>query len=221
MVDLMGDMTPPHLPFARRSLATAPARTHRVRACAWAAVALVLLIALAGCVRQRPPGVLAADNPVQEAPDARPFAFKGFAVTPLARFHVTARVLHTCDYHMGRESRLSPRDLALGWGPMSDSAVLADLHIDQMERFYTWSAHDLPIEQDDIVSHSSNMHIIPADDTVRAALMRVETGDVVTIDGELVQVNADDGWAWASSMSRDDTGDGACELLFARSLDVK
>ena len=197
---------------------TAPAST---RAILTATAALALLLALEGCTRQRPPGVIAAADPVQESEQVPPFAFKGFTVTPMARFHVAARVLHTCDYHLGRESRLSPRDLALGWGPMSDSAVLADLHIDQMSRFYTWSAHDLPIEQDDIISHSSNMHIIPADDVARRVLMHTVAGDVVTIDGDLVQVNAGDGWAWCSSMSRDDTGDGACELVFARSIEVK
>jgi hypothetical protein len=186
-----------------------------------ACAALALLAAATGCARQHPPGVLAAADPVQVAEAAPPFVFESCRVTPLARFHVTARVLHTRDYRGGRESRLSPRDLALGWGPMSDSAVLADLRIDQMYRYFTWSARELPLEREDIVSHSANMHIIPADPAVRRALMRTAAGDVVTIDGELVQVSADDGWSWTSSLTRDDTGGGACELVFARSLEVK
>jgi hypothetical protein len=202
--------------MAGGSLAPAPRRLPALQG-----ALLALLLPLAGCTRERAPGVLAAADPVQESETAAPFVFAGCAVTPLARFHVTARVLHTCDYHTGRESRLSPRDLALGWGPMSDSAVLADLHIEQMYRYFTWSARELPLKRDQIVSHSANMHIIPAGPGVRDALMRVVAGDVVTIDGDLVRVNADDGWAWASSMSRDDSGGGACELVFARSLSVQ
>ena len=130
-------------------------------------------------------------------------------------------MLSATRYWSDRESQLAPVDLALGWGPMSDSAVLDHIAIGQMSRFYTWAEHDAPIEQDDIEAFSANMHIIPADESVRAALLRVHKGDVVTIDGDLVQVTASDGWAWASSLTRLDTGDGACELIWAEKLEVR
>jgi len=196
------------------------ARPHPVPAVLLAAT--LALAAACGCTRHRPPGVLAADEPVQEPEtDGRAFEVCGFTLTPLARFRITARVLHTCDYRMDREARLSPRDLALGWGPMSDSAVLADFRVDQMARFFSWHADELPIPRDEVVSHSANMHIIPADGAVRRALDRLEPGDVVTIDGDLVEAEAPDGWRWVSSMSRDDTGDGACELVYARTLKAR
>ena len=39
--------------------------------------------------------------------------------------------------------------------------------------------------------------------------------------GYLVDVDHDSGWYWRSSMSRLDTGDGACELVYVEFLSVE
>jgi hypothetical protein len=57
------------------------------------------------------------------------------------------------------------------------------------------------------------MHLIPANDQVREALDRVNSGSTVSLRGFLVEARGEDGWRWRSSMSREDTGDGACELI--------
>ena len=48
--------------------------------------------------------------------------------------------------------------------------------------------------------------------------MRV--GDIVHLEGQLIEARGKDGSTWRSSMSRDDTGDGACEVVYVRSLVV-
>ena len=58
------------------------------------------------------------------------------------------------------------------------------------------------------------MHMVPADDAVAAALAGLRRDDRVRIDGWLVQVEAGDGWRWRSSLRRDDSGGGACELVY-------
>src|SRR6185369_12554143 len=60
----------------------------------------------------------------------------GYRIAPLQSFSLEARVLASERYRFGREADLSPIDLALGWGAMSDSAVLADFDITQSGRFY-------------------------------------------------------------------------------------
>lgn len=45
-------------------------------------------------------------------------------------------------------------------------------------------------------------------------------GDVVVIAGLLVDVDGSDGFRWESSRSREDTGDGACELVFADAIRI-
>jgi hypothetical protein len=58
------------------------------------------------------------------------------------------------------------------------------------------------------------MHLIPASDEVRQALARVKRHELVTISGYLVAVQHPDGWRWRSSVSRTDSGGGACELIW-------
>ena len=54
-----------------------------------------------------------------------------------------------------------------------------------------------------------------------AALARVEAGQRVRIDGWLIRIDAADGrWHWRSSLTREDTGDGACELVYACAVTV-
>ena len=64
------------------------------------------------------------------------------------------------------------------------------------------------------------MHMIPADDSVARALKRVRVGDVVTLDGYLVEADKPGGWRWRSSLTRDDTGDGACEVVYVKDLAI-
>jgi hypothetical protein len=58
------------------------------------------------------------------------------------------------------------------------------------------------------------MHLIPADGQVRDALERVRRGQLVHLEGFLVDASRADGWQWHSSLSREDTGNGACELVY-------
>jgi hypothetical protein len=50
-------------------------------------------------------------------------------LTSLASFDIRARVLARERYRFDRAADLSPIDLALGWGRMSESAVLDQLKI--------------------------------------------------------------------------------------------
>ncbi len=58
------------------------------------------------------------------------------------------------------------------------------------------------------------MHMIPADADVKRQLEQVRQGQVVHIEGFLVDASRADGWHWKTSMTRDDTGAGACELIY-------
>ena len=168
-------------------------------------------------------GTLAPKVPVQvDRSGLPPFSMKGYQISPAAEFSLEARVLSTESYNMGREADLSPIDLALGWGPMSDSAVLDRLHIRQSNRFYFYRWSDQPpIQPSEIVEHSANMHMIPANDEIKSRLRKVRKGQVVALSGYLVRVQAQDGWHWNSSMTRSDSGNGACELVWVKSLAVR
>ncbi len=168
------------------------------------------------------PGMHAPKAPLQEPlKEAAPFAFEGYRITPLARFTATARVLGTERYRFDRGADLVPVDLALGWGAMSDSRHLAGIDISQGNRFYFWRAKTPPLPPEEIARHSANMHLIPRDGAMRKRLLGVRPGELVSFEGQLVEVAAPDGWRWRSSLSREDTGNGACELVWMERFEVR
>jgi hypothetical protein len=187
-----------------------------------AVVALGWWLGGAQAVRHSP-GVLVPAVPKQGDVPAgmRAFEKEGFTITPLATFALEARVLSREDYSFDTGAAISPTDLTLGWGPMSDSAVLERLSISQGTRWWRWYSDDPPIGRSDIEGSAANMHMIPADDGVASALSRVREGDVVALRGYLVEAVRADGWRWRSSLSRSDTGSGACELIWVESLSVR
>jgi len=165
-------------------------------------------------------GEITPNEPIQTSTNAVDIQLNGFTLTPLADYAVKARVLSTEDYFMGTEAELSPTDLALGWGPMSDETVLSKVKISQGNRFFYWHVDEFPIPQREIEIHAANTHIIPANDRVKRMLSKIRPGQIVDIKGQLIEAKRSDGWHWRSSLTREDTGAGACEVLYVTELSV-
>ncbi|MDH3584791.1 MAG: hypothetical protein OER86_11305 [Phycisphaerae bacterium] len=168
------------------------------------------------------PGVLVPDAPGQSGPsNPLPWTVDSYKLKSLADLSLTARVLSKARYYVGRETDLSRYDLALGWGPMSDEAVLDRITISQSSRWYRWRYRNPPpISQGQIIRHSGNFHIIAATDQILAKVKKLRRGDLVRMEGRLVHVSAADGWRWKSSVSRTDTGARSCELMWVEALSV-
>lgn len=161
------------------------------------------------------PGVVASRAPQQELLNgATAFELNGYRLTPLASYDIEARLLSSEHYRMGREAELSPIDFGVGWGRMSDEAVLKKIDISQSNRFMHWRVQEFPIPQREIEISAANMHLIPADSAVERQLDKMRVGQIVRLRGRLVRADASDGWHWVSSLSREDTGGGACELFY-------
>ncbi|MEJ2177867.1 MAG: hypothetical protein P8Y12_07930 [Gammaproteobacteria bacterium] len=166
-------------------------------------------------------GVLVSEVPRQQNLEGQePFRHKEFLIKPLAQFQASARVLSKREYSRGLESDLSPLDLALGWGKMSDQVVLDTLDISQSGRWYKWRADQLIIPRREIETHSANMHIVPANKDIEHKLTEVRPGELIALGGYLIQAEQSNGWKWRSSLTRADTGTKACELVWVESLQV-
>jgi hypothetical protein len=183
---------------------------------------LACVLVLFGAARwhaQRPirhaAGALTQDEPRQAEPaSVAPVQHGDYELTPRADFTIEARVLSRMDYRFDAGAALAPIDFALGWGRMSDTSVIEQLQIGQSARFYHYRWRDQPpIPAQEIVRSSANMHLIPFDATVERALDRVRVGSVVRLQGRLVDAQRVDGWRWNTSLTREDSGGGACELL--------
>jgi hypothetical protein len=143
-----------------------------------------------------------------------------YVIKSLAGVKIKARVLGKEGYSFDRESDIAPFDLALGWGPMSDEAILSKLEITQGRRWYHWKKLDPSIDNRTFIKNSSNMHMIPSSEEIEDILDQIIVGNLIAIEGYLVEVKATDNWKWKSSMSWEDTGGGACELVYIEKLKI-
>ncbi|MDY6945622.1 MAG: hypothetical protein SXG53_07880 [Pseudomonadota bacterium] len=167
----------------------------------------------------RPPGVLVSGEPVQRLVQQPAFSFGDYQLTPLAEFDVEARVLSVEKYRTDGGARLSPIDFALGWGPMSDSAVLEHFRIRQGGRFFSVYPDEQAIDLKTAMLNASNMHLIPADGALKDRLAGVRIGNIVRLRGKLVSAVGPNNFTWSSSLTRADTGNGACELFYVESIE--
>lgn len=168
------------------------------------------------------PGVMAPDAPWQERVSGREaFTHGDYKIHPLATFRIEAKVLGKESYYLDREAAVSPVDLTLGWGAMSDESVLESIEIFQSRRAYRWTSRNLPVSEREVERSSANMHMIPADDEVAAVLDDVRVGQIVEIEGFLVRVEGENKWKWNSSLTRDDIGQGACEVVYVKRIQIR
>lgn len=167
-------------------------------------------------------GVLVRDEPVQVmiSSASENIRANGWTLKPLAQYTMKARTLGLRSYQDDAVAGLAPYDFAAGWGRMSDEAVLERMEISQDNRRYHWRYWGAaPIPEQEITTHSANIHLIPADDSVAQSIASLRIGSLVEMSGWLVEAThpgADK--PWRSSLTRDDEGEGACEILYVRSL---
>jgi hypothetical protein len=138
-----------------------------------------------------------------------------YTFNALARFDAKAVVLSRKNYGGDHDGDVCRTDFALGWGAMSEAGVINALSISQDMRwfFYEWRGKP-PAPPDEITSSCANMHLIPASEDVASELARVRRHELLEFSGYLVEVKHPDGWNWRSSLSRADTGAGACEVVW-------
>ena len=194
---------------------------------------LPISMLLAGCslgIEYQETGstVDAYQDPVQRAVQGESFTVDGLVgscdLQPRASIVMQGRVLHTRHYDLDWRSVCSPLDIALGWGPVADPGVDEWINWRQSRRWYFYTIQPgAPVSVQDVARHSSNVHIIPANNNLSRALLKLEVGDLVFLEGELVDAEVDllgMSFVTRTSLTRTDSGGGACEILYVRRLVV-
>ncbi|MGH8665961.1 MAG: hypothetical protein ACREUX_17005 [Burkholderiales bacterium] len=168
----------------------------------------------------QPPGILAPDAPQIEAVAGEPEVFERneHVLTALARFSGHARVL-SVDRYGDRASKVAPLDVALGWGPMSDSATLKVVDVAQTERGVVFQSFDPKLPDEQVAAYVLNLHVVAADGELRKRLGELRAGNVVRIEGWLVEAVAGDGWRWRGT-ARDGAPTMPATLLWLEKLEV-
>jgi hypothetical protein len=147
-----------------------------------------------------------------------------FVITPLAHYVLRGIVVSRESYRMGWNASLSPYDVAIVWGELAADDAWRRLEWSQSGRWYFWRWHgDRPFSNGEVVKNSSNTHLVPGSPDLASAARSLTPGEIAEFAGELVSITGRRGQEsvrWKSSLSRTDTGDGSCEVLYLRRLRV-
>ena len=144
-----------------------------------------------------------------------------FFFTPQAKYKLSGLLVSTHRYVKGFWSKLSPWDYAVCWGNVPEMFPYVKFH--QVSRFCLFRSNgNVPIDVSYILRHMSNNHMIPSNKNIRRALKHGRKGQKVEIEGYLVYVAANvkkhGSLNWNSSITRDDDGNGACEIIYVTKL---
>ena len=115
-------------------------------------------------------------------------------------------------------SQISSYDFIMAWGDLPTKEVGNSIKYSQSVRWYYFRYFgDTPVSVDYISNHSANVHLIHQDEAVLRQIKSIDKGDRVILHGYLVNVAFPEG-PWKSSLSRSDTGNGACEVMYVTAV---
>ena len=187
-----------------------------------------LCLALSGCNRPQATGIESDEidtsgDPLQTLISSQdPILIKTksgeFVLTPAAEYRIAAVVVGREDYSYGWNARISPVDLALAWGRLAEPDSRKYVSYSVGGRWVSFKLKEgSPFDVAYVISHASNNHIIPSTRNIRRAVKTIKERQKVVLEGFLVRLSGTyDGkqvW-WNTSLSRTDSGDGSCELLY-------
>ncbi|HJF28313.1 hypothetical protein OC498_00425 [Acinetobacter bohemicus] len=142
---------------------------------------------------------------------------QGQSISALQPFQGDFRILGSKIYNDDPQSKFSPIDYAVSWGLFAEPEIARHISVNQYDRYLNWKMDRVPVPTEKAMQMVSNMHIIPANPTIAKAIKQVKRGDLVRLQGELVEVR-DKELVWTSSLTPTDTGDGACEVFRVSSI---
>lgn len=159
-------------------------------------------------------------EPIQTETNKREFKHHGYVLTPISTYKVKAVVLSKKEYSGNSKAELSQNDYVLGWKDMSKLANIERIKIEQKDREFYWKVADFFIPQKEIETSISNNHIIPSNKIVELKLNSISVGDVVELEGYLVNAEkiTDNSWKWKTSTVRGDKGKNSSELFYVESI---
>lgn len=166
------------------------------------------------------PGVVAPDPPVQESLSEDEIRYKNFTLKPKARIAFRGRVLSIKKYYFDTFADLTKTDVVFSWKAMSDERNLKTLMVRQEDRSFYWEMTKPPISRQNMWKQAANMHLIGPTEEMRDKINSLRKGQVVKIEGFLVNAESSKGWTLKTSLSRDDIGDGSSELVWINKMNI-
>jgi len=159
--------------------------------------------------------LLYKDNPVYVVPMA------DYDITGLVVSHNEPTAWYVFDISHDKESP-DTRDLCVLWGSNVQNEEYRKISFFSGDYTCNWKwGANTDVSQFSMYKISNN-HLITDSDEIRTIISQVNIGDQIHITGKLVNYS-EDRWngAWRrTSLTRTDTGMGACEIIFVQSISI-
>jgi hypothetical protein len=167
------------------------------------------------------------NQPIQEdleSLDLPEYQQDNFLIKPKQRYQVAARILKKKSYStFSQTHEILPVDFVLGWNIMSKPETIEknQITISQGNRFYFWKIPNFNgIKREDIEHNSANVHIGAINEEIQNKIDDLNEEELVYFEGFLVDViDKSNNYRFISSLSRTDTGPGACEVFLVSNLE--
>jgi hypothetical protein len=166
--------------------------------------------------------------PLQTPTERQPFSFsyrgRPYDVRPLADYALTGILVSHNDigsiadiYH--DDDAVDTKDVCVAWGAAAANPELPRVTFSNGPfTCYFKYPGDMDFKNNDV----SNNHLLTDDPAVREKVKSLRVGDQIRFKGMLVSyrpADQPDNWR-TSSLTRGDTGPGACEVVFVKELEV-
>lgn len=151
---------------------------------------------------------------------------KEITIKKLYSYEVSGRVVQTYeykDYYYGDETynTIAKKDVGIVWGNLVQDDILKNIKFSMNgARFlkYTYRRGDwkkklgAPIKK-----LCSNNHLISDDETITSLIKQIKKNDYIKISGYLINAYWGNSYL-TTSISRDDEGNGACEVVYVTDI---
>lgn len=172
-------------------------------------------------------------EPQQTGTQRGPFQVRAqridYSVTPVQDYAISGLVVSRHDtstwwnwIHEATGDHLNVADLCMVWGANARSGAYERMSFSSGQFVCYVSTRDPEAARPDNLRALSNNHLLTDSPAVTRQLRGLRVGDQVRIQGELAEYRHRAGFDShrSTSLTRDDQGNGACETIFVRDVQV-
>jgi hypothetical protein len=148
-----------------------------------------------------------------------------YEITPRFSYKLRGLVVATHDSkswldtaHEAWGDTLNTADICVVWGEDAFNSYLNRFHFSHDDWTCFFQTQDSTAYRSFRTDQFSNNHMLPADPEVAKEIAEIEIGDQIEFDGYLVDYSINGRAARRTSITRNDIGNGACEIVYTTSL---
>lgn len=139
----------------------------------------------------------------------------------MAEYKIQAGVRGRKNYKSDLSAHVAPMDLILAWADLNQPSMLEAVKYSQSGRWYYYQVKSgSSVSVSHIGNNSANTHIIPANKDILDILKKVKTNSYVELEGYLVNIVLDN-TTLNTSLTRKDSGGGACEIFYVTKAKIQ